>query len=198
MMQFINSLLGLITAIILLVTAIIGLINKLYHLYYKIPRRVKSKLGAKIYSLAVPIFFIVGLGMLLIRLTYKPSTVSILSPSVSIEATAKGDSVWFPVSGTSSGVFSDKMLMIYVLVYSDPEWHVQRPAMVEQDGRWTLTQAWIGDASAPINIGDQIKLIAVVSRGKYRQDDKFPDYRQLNPVAESAIVTAKVAAILGR
>lgn len=191
MLNFISSNPEFFVAIISCAGGIIGLIVK-----YGGKIHPDRKWLVKAYNPAMAILVIVGLVMFYRWLT-KP-TVAILAPSSSIEVTAEGDSVWFSVSGTSSGVVSDSALMIYVLVYSDPEWHVQRTAMVEQDGRWALTRAWIGDASAPIHTGSQIRLMAVVSRGRYNPDDKFTDYKLLNPVAVSATVYAKVATIRGR
>ena len=131
-MDFITSILGLIAAIIALIAAIIGLIVKLLD---RTSSRVKKKLGRKIPSGIVALLFIVGLGMLVLRAKYMPPTVIIVSPSASVEPTALADSnsVWFSVSGSSSRVASNNELIIYVLVHSGTEWHVQQPAPVDSD-----------------------------------------------------------------
>jgi len=122
-------------------------------------------------------------------------SIAITSPTDSIEVTASGESVWFRVSGTSSNVVSDNSLRICVLVHSGTEWHIQRPAFVEPDGRWTLEQAWIGDASAPIRLNSRIRIMAVISRGKHEQDEKVQDPRELNPLAMSSVVAATVRVV---
>lgn len=192
MWQFIHSFGGLVAAVLALIAAIIGLIAALLD---KLPKNMTKKWNKLLYYLLLAILFIFGVSVII---TWKRPAVAILSPSGSIPVTAEDDSVWFPVSGSSSGVASNSTFAIYVLVWSDPEWHVQRPAIVEQDGRWTLTQAWIGDASTPIDTGTEIRLMAVVSRGRYSPGNKISDYRELDPVAQSAMVSVRVTTVRGR
>jgi hypothetical protein len=204
MQEFINSNQGLIVAVLAIITGIVTLIIKLVELITKlfpgatrgIPERLQKilKKSAPNAFFLVPVLLI-AVGLIMLAGRGARPTVAIRSPSGTVEVTAVDHSVWFSVSGTSSRVFPNHASMIYVLVWSDPEWHVQRPATTGPDGRWTLDHAWIGDPSARIRVGDQMKLIAVVSQGKYQQDEKFSDYRQLDPIAFSEIVLARVAAI---
>lgn len=153
------------------------------------------------YSLVTGLLLLVTGGGLLGARLISPSptattlprpTLTITSPLSSLEVTAEGDSVWFPVSGESSDVVPDNSLRLYVLVHSGTEWHVQRPATLEQDGRWNLARAWVGDKSAPIRAGSMIQLMAVVSRQQRRQDEKIQDARELDPTAMSNRLTVTV------
>jgi hypothetical protein len=126
----------------------------------------------------------------------KPS-VAIVSPSNSVDVTERSNkSVSFLVKGVSSDIFSDNRLRIYVLVHSGTEWHVQKPASVQQNGDWELAQAWIGDISAPIREGSKLRIVAVASEGSYQQDKKVSDYRvELNAVATSPEVVVTVGTV---
>lgn len=121
--------------------------------------------------------------------------VAITAPSDSLDVTAEGSSVWFPVSGTSSRVVFDNSLKLYVLVHSGTEWQIQRPASVEPNGNWTLERAWIGDATAPVREGSRLRISAAVSRQHRAQDEKVQDPRELDPQAMSSTVVATVRKI---
>lgn len=118
--------------------------------------------------------------------------VAITSPSDSLEVTVEGESVWFPVSGTSTRVFSDNSLRVYVVVHSGTEWHIQRPASVEPNGNWALDRAWIGDSTLPVRVGSALRITAVVSRQNRPQNEKVQETRQLEPEAQSSTVIATV------
>lgn len=136
-------------------------------------------------------FMVVGFVILLARILNPPPIIAITSPSGSVDVTTEGSSVWFPVSGRSTNVVSNNALRICVLVFSSSgaEWHVQRPAAPNPDGDWTLAKAWTADKVAQ---GFEIRILALATQRECQQDAKLSDYRELNPVAASSEVIARV------
>jgi hypothetical protein len=196
MIEITNGIAGLITAIAALVGALATLLVAIKRPPGPPTERTpgdRARKRQRILLLCSGILALIGGGIFIWRGT-SPKLL-ITSPASGLEVTAEGDSVAFPVSGTSSNIASDNSLRIYVLVHSGTEWHVQNPASILPDGRWTLRQAWIGDPSAPIKVGDTFRIMAVASRQQRGQDEKIDDYRQLDPKEVSQEIVVPVQRI---
>ena len=116
--------------------------------------------------------------------------IAITSPSGAFDVTAEGFSVWFEVNGTASGVGTE--FSVCVLVHSGVEWHVQQ-ASSRREGSWNLPRAWIGDESAQIRVGTQIRLVAVATRRPCVQDQKTLEYSR---TLETDVVSPEVAFVV--
>lgn len=180
MMEFANSLLGLVASAVSIVAGLAAL-------WYQWGRS-KPPLPKNVVLPAVGFaLLLLGAGIVGFRLAYPLPAVSISSPTGGVDVTADGQSYWFQVSGASSNVASDSSLRIYVLAFSGSDWHVQRPATVASDGQWVLDRAWIGDPSAPIRENSTIRIVAVVSRQQRSQDEKVPTPQELAPVGRNGM-----------
>lgn len=189
-MDFIQSFIGLVSSIVLVAGGVLALVKAYRELSPKTPTSTKAPgRGWLLFSI---VLLLTGIAIVGARVGYPRPTVAITTPSSSLEVTAEGHSVWFPVSGTSTSVASDNALRVYVLVQSGTEWHIQGPASVESSGDWTLARGWIGDASAPVAKGSTLRIAAVASRQLRAQDEKVRDIGQLDPEAESATIVATV------
>jgi uncharacterized membrane protein len=191
MTELINGIAGLITAVV----ALLGALATLF-----VARRPTAPPGTtpedratkrRRWLLLCSLILVVVSGTIFF-LRFSAPALSITSPRAGAEVTVEGHSVWFSVSGESSNIASDNSLKIYVLVDSGKDWHVQNPATLLPDGSWRLPQAWIGDASAPIDTRSTLRIMAVASRQQRSQDEKIHDYRELNPEVVSQPVVAPV------
>jgi hypothetical protein len=150
-------------------------------------------------GIAAAITFVV-IGILINIFSPKPS-VAITNPAagqqieVRLAETGSGS---FTVSGTSSAVFSDSNLRVYVLVHpADPPaagWWIQQPATVERNGQWS-TLSWIGNKDFPPHVGDKIDILVVVTKPEQVTGlEKVSDPKDIKPVAQSDIVKISIGA----
>lgn len=148
-------------------------------------------------------FFLLGLG--LERVFTAPA------PSVTITAPPNGDAieVWvspseqglvgFEVLGTSTGVFKNNDLRVYMLIqHTRPygaRWWIQSPATVNADGTWKAT-VWVGNQMAPVEVGHEIDLRAVVAMPeRVTNQTDFTDSKDLDPKAQSDTVSISIGTI---
>lgn len=193
------------TIVVAIITYVVGPI-----VVYKTTHRIKgknettpmppqpSKLKYVIAGgIAAAITFAV-IGLLFNVFAPKPS-VAITNPAASQQIEirlANTGSGSFTVSGTSSEVFSNPDLRVYVLVHpADPPaagWWIQPPATVEQNGQWS-TLAWIGNTDFPPHVGDKIDILVVATRPEQVTGrEKVSDPKDIKPAAQSPIVKVSV------
>lgn len=102
-----------------------------------------------------------------------PAEVSIVSPVQTLSCSRSEDTpsvCQFSVEGTTESVVSHSQydnLRLYVLVFpEDPPgagWYIQvQPGAIQSDGTWSQSPAYVGNAGAPAQPGDTIKIISVV------------------------------------
>lgn len=138
------------------------------------------------------------IGLMFNVLAPKPS-VAITNPAagqqieIRLADTGSGS---FTVSGTSSEVFSDPNLRVYVLVHpADPPaagWWIQQPATVERNGQWS-TLAWIGNKDFPPHVGDKIDILVVATKPEQITGfEKISDPKDIKPVAQSDIIKISI------
>ena len=165
------------------------------------PKQPNSLVYALIAGGSGAVTFVV-IGLLIAVLSPKPS-VAITSPvtgqQVEVRLLTETGSGAFMVSGTSSEVFADPDLQVYVLVHpSDPfagGWWIQQSATVDRNGQWT-TQAWIGSKDFPPQIGHQVDILAVVADPRRIADRVWiANPKNIRPVAQSDIVRISLGSI---
>jgi len=130
-------------------------------------------------------------------------TVAITSPAAGqqievtiLPATGAGS---FTVAGTSTEVFADPDLRVYVLVHpADPYasgWWIQQPATVDRNGGWS-TQAWIGSTDFPPHQGDRIDLLVIAAApDAVAGRTQVSDPKDLSPAAQSDIVQVSIGTL---
>ena len=156
------------------------------------------------------IYFIVGgvaaaltfivIGLAFTMLTPKPKiTIAIPATGQQIEIRlSETGSGSFTVSGTSSKVYSDPNIRIYVLIHpNDPPaagWWIQQPAIVERNGQWQAL-IWTGSKDFPPHIGDKFEVVAVLAKPEQVASvEKVIDPKDIRPVAQSDIVEISIGA----
>jgi hypothetical protein len=123
-------------------------------------------------------------------------------PSVTIVNPASGDSIevrriptgsgMFEVSGSSSAVFENPDLRIYVLVHpsapSASGWWIQKPAGVDATGSW-YAECWIGDPKFPPQAGNRVDIVSIAAKpSSVEGKEHVNDPKDLMPAAQSGIV----------
>lgn len=216
--EFLRSTTGFVTGISALVGSLAALAKVLveYRTERVRSREESASAGAREMSPLITllkktsfaIFVALGVvaGLILVPrllLSDKPSVrIDTPSPSQPVKVRrAPTGSGSFTVSGSSSAVFKDPDLRIYVLVHpADPfaaGWWIQRPALVDTTGSWTA-ECWIGNADFPPHPGDKVDIVSVAAEphvvgGRLEVDDP----KDLMPAAQSGIVRFSLGANRG-
>lgn len=130
---------------------------------------------------------------------YTPKTITITSPSegqqLEVQQGAATKAGSFKVSGTSTGIYPDRKLKIYVLVHpTDPasDWFVQPATTLDQNGQWT-GPSWIGNLEFAPEPGHQLEIVAIASDKK--PANQVADQRDLDAVARSSVVKLTIGSI---
>jgi len=212
--NFFHSTESLITALATLVAAVASLVKAFKDFQKENPpqplEQKHSKSPALASLLKMPAFdlgislALVSIGIFVAReLVPPPPQVAITNPVVAqqieVRILPEAGSGSFTVSGTSSGVFANANLRLYVLVHpADPfaaGWWIQQPATVDRNGQWT-TQAWIGNKDFPPQPNHKIDILAVVTDpARVAGRMQISDPKDINPVAQSDIVRVSIGSI---
>lgn len=165
------------------------------------PREPGRLLYAALAGITAAVTFF-GLWLAYDALAPRPS-VAITSPAAGqqIEVTILPDTGagLFIVTGTSTEVFAEPDLRVYVLVHpADPfasGWWIQHPATVDRNGRWS-TQAWIGSTDFPPHQGDRIDLLVIAAGpDAVAGRTQVSDPKDLGPAAQSDIVQVSIGTL---
>jgi hypothetical protein len=105
----------------------------------------------------------------------------------------------FIIGGTSSGVYSNPKLRIYVLVRPieppAPSWYVQRPVTPGKDGAW-WSEVWHGGGGLQPQRGDKIQIVAAVAAAiEIEGYKRVDDIRDIAPVDQSNALTISIASL---
>lgn len=212
--NFLRDPVSLIAALGTLVAAIASLMKAIGDLRSQTPppppEQKPSISSALVILLKMPVF-IVGILLALISITIftargllpPPPQIAITSPmagqQIEVRILSETGSGSFVVSGTSSGVFTNPNLRLYVLVHpADPfatGWWIQQPATVDRNGQWT-TVAWYGAKEFPPKTGNKIDILAVAADpSRVGNRLQTGDPKDINPVAQSDIVRVSIGTI---
>jgi hypothetical protein len=209
--EFLRSTIALIAAIAALVGAVATLIKVIVELIRLKQERRERLLKEKgpipptsspvlrRFLIATLVLAILGGGIFWARATLPPPPPPPpLPPSVTITAPIDREAVEvrlastgsgaFTVSGTSSGVFSDPELRLFVLVHPSkpyaPGWWIQQEAIVDPTGSWTA-ECWIGSPQFPPGMGNEVDIIAIAALPDPLGRTQIPNPKVIKPAAQS-------------
>lgn len=212
--NFLRDPVSLITALGTLVAAIASLI-KAFAAFRKqnlppLPEQKPSEPSALAILLKMPAFVVgvllalISVGIFIARgFLPPPPQVAITSPvaaqQIEVRILPETGSGSFTVSGTSSEVFTNPNLRLYVLVHpADPfatGWWIQQSATVDRNGQWT-TIAWYGAKEFPPQTENKIDLLAVVADPvQVGSRVQISDPKDIDPVAQSDIVSISIGVL---
>ena len=221
LIQFFTSAAGLIAALAALITAVASFIKALKDLRkdndvrqakIKEPQSDKGKKQLSVVArlLKMPLFILgiflisVSGGIFAARQIFSPPptieiTVPVNEGEIEVYQREGAGPGSFTVKGTSSEVYSNSKLRIYVLVHPAHPfaagWWIQPSVTIDQNGEW-VTEAWIGNNEYPPHRGDKVDVLAVISHPAYAGNHShISDPKDIRPVSQSDMITVSIGSL---